>query len=764
MRFCAFALVAGMATLHCLPRLPHPATTIAGVLVALLLLRSRRARVLGCYIAGFLWALWHAELMLAQRIAPQDAGRVATLSGRIAATPKDFGVGIRFPLDVTDLQTLDSRVLPPRRVLVNWYASPVPPAADARCVFKVRLAEPHGTRNPGGFDRETWLFRQRIGAVASVIPHPANTCVETTGSVTERVRAVIRERLALHPGDAAGRGVIAALVIADRSGLDDATWSILRDTGTAHLLAISGLHISLVAGAVFLLVRLLIGLVMPLGRRWPAQRPAAIAAIVVATAYAALAGFPISAERALVMLGIAMLAVVARRPAVTVGNYALAMAIVACADPLALLGMGFWLSFTAVGCLLLIDLTRRRGSTLARVLRLHFALALGMTPLLALLYTSVPLASPIANLVAVPVVSFVLVPCALAGAALAPFTAAGADLLWHAAANVWSWLWAWLCWLDTVLPALALPAAPSTAMIVLAICGVLIAFVPVLPWARVSGVALCSVLLIPPTKDLARGELRLTVLDVGQGLAAVVETMNHVLVYDTGPGRVQFSAGAAMIAPYLRTRGRRGVDQLLVSHGDNDHAGGWPGLAAAVPIERVTLSPGHDGTHDAVRCRRGMYWVWDDVTFRVLHPEPGYNGSDNDRSCVLQIIAPGGRVLLPGDIEKAAEDALVRAHGGELRAEVLLAPHHGSATSSSSGLLAAVAPRFAIFAAGYRNRFGFPHPHIDAAYRAAGIATWTTGYAGAVTITIRDQVSRPHSYRVTHGRYWHLRADPSVSR
>lgn len=764
MRFCAFALVAGMATFHTLPQLPHPATMIAGVFVALLLVRPRRTRALGFFIAGFLWAMWHADQVLAQRIAPQDAGRVATLSGRITETPKDFGVGIRFPLDVAELQTLDSRALPPRRVLVNWYGIAGAPAADALCVLKVRLAEPHGARNPGSFDRETWLFRQRIGATASVIPHPANTCAATAGAATARVRAVIRERLLRHPGDPAGRGVIAALVIADRSGLDDATWSTLRDTGTAHLLAISGLHISLVAGATFLVVRVLIGLVTPLGRRWPAQRPAAIAAVLVATAYAALAGFPISAERALVMLGIAMLAVVARRPAVTVDNYALAMAAVACADPLALLGMGFWLSFTAVGCLLLIDLTRRRGSTFARVLRLHLALALGMTPLLALLYANIPLASPIANLVAVPVVSFVLVPCALAGAALAPFTAAGADLLWHAAVHVWSWLWAWLCWLDSVLPALALPAAPSPAMTVLAIVGVLIAFVPVLPWARVSGVALCSVLLIPPVADLAPGELRLTVLDVGQGLAAVVETTNHVLVYDTGPGRGRFSAGAAVIAPYLRSRGRRRVDQLIVSHGDNDHAGGWPGLAAAVPITRVMLSPGHRGEYDAARCRRGMHWVWDNVTFGVLHPEAGFIGSENDRSCVVQIIAPGGRVLLPGDIENAAERALVRIRGGQLRAEVLIAPHHGSATSSSSGLLAAVAPRFAIFAAGYRNRFGFPRPHVDAAYGAAGIATWTTGRAGAVTITIGDRVSRPRSYRATHARYWHLRTDATAYR
>lgn len=764
MRFCAFALVAGMATLHCMAQLPHPAVYGAVVPAAMLLVRPRGARVLGFFIAGFLWATWHADRVLAQRIAPPDAGRVATLSGRIAASPTDFGVGIRFPIAVTDLQTLDSRALPPRRVLVSWYAPAEPPAADARCVLKVRLAQPHGARNPGSFDRETWLFRQRFGATASVIPHPENTCVAGAGSATGRMRAVIRERLAAHPGDVAGRGVIAALAIADRSGLDDATWSVLRDTGTAHLLAISGLHISLIAGATFFVVRVLIGLLAPPGRRWPAQRPAAIIAVVVATAYAALAGFPVSAERALVMLVVAMLAVVARRPAVTLDNYALAMACVAIADPLALLGMGFWLSFTAVGCLLLIDLTRQTGSTLARLVRLHVALALGMTPLLGLLYASLPLASPIANLVAVPVVSFVLAPCALAGAALAPFTATGADLLWHAGVHVWSWLWAWLCWLDSVVPALALPATPSPAAIALAIVGVLIAFVPVLPWARVSGVALCSVLLIPPAPDLAPGELRLTVLDVGQGLAAIVETATHVLVYDTGPGRDGYSAGAAVIAPYLRSRGRRQIDQLIVSHGDMDHAGGWPGLAAAVPIARVMLSPGHPGKHAEIRCRHGARWRWDNVMFRVLHPAAGYTGSENDRSCVVQVIAPGGRVLLSGDIENRAETALVQTLGGQLRAEVLIAPHHGSATSSSAGFLAAVAPRFAIFAAGYRNRFGFPHPDIAAAYRAAGIATWTTGRAGAVTVTLRERVARPRSYRATHARYWHLPADDTALR
>ncbi|MGR9092386.1 MAG: ComEC/Rec2 family competence protein, partial [Gammaproteobacteria bacterium] len=508
MRFCAFALVAGMAALHCLPQLPHPAAYPVGVLLILVSLRPRHTRVLGFFIAGFLWAMWRADLVLAQRLAPADAGRVATLSGRVVESPTDFGVGIRFPIVVSELRDLTSRALPPRHVLVNWYGVAQAPAAGALCVVKVRLSEPHGARNPGSFDREKWLFRRRFGATASVIAHPANACVATPGSATERLRKLIRERLARRADTVAAGGVIAALTIADRSGLSDASWRILRDTGTAHLLAISGLHISLVAGATFIAVRVLIGLFAPVGRRWPAQRPAALAAILVASAYAALAGFPVSAERALVMLAVAMLAVVARRPAVTVDNYALAMAFVAVADPLALLGMGFWLSFTAVGCLLLIDLTRQRGGTLRRVARLHLALALGMTPLLGVLYESIPLASPIANLVAVPVVTFAIVPCALAGAALAPLTAAGADLLWDVGLFVWSLLWAWLCWLESVLPALALPAAPSPAAIVLAVAGVLIAFVPIVPWARASGAALCTALLIPPAPDLVAGELR----------------------------------------------------------------------------------------------------------------------------------------------------------------------------------------------------------------------------------------------------------------
>lgn len=764
MRFCAFALVAGMVALHCLSHLPHAAAYPLGGLVVAFSLHARRLRVLGFFVAGFLWAMWHAEQVLAQRLAPADAGRVATLSGRVVGAPVDFGVGFRFPVAVSALHDLRSRALPPRHVLVNWYGVAQAPAAGARCVVKVRLSEPQGARNPGGFDREKWLFQRRFGATASVIAHPANACIATRGSVVERWRSVLRERLAGRAGKDAGGGVVAALVMADRSGLGDATWAILRDTGTAHLLAISGLHISLVAGATFIAVRLLVGLFAPVSRRWPAQRPAAIAAVVAASAYAALAGFPVSAERALVMLLVAMVAVLVRRPAVTVDNYALAMAGVAVIDPLALLGMGFWLSFTAVGCLLLIDLSGRHGGTLRRVARLHIALALGMTPVLGVLFGSVPLVSPIANLVAVPVVTFVLVPCALAGAALAPLTAAGADLLWDLSGWVWSLLWTGLCWLEAVVPALVLPAAPSAAAIAIAVLGVLLVFVPLVPWARASGAALCTALLLPQGTDLAPGELRLTVLDVGQGLAAIVETSGHVLVYDTGPGHGRFSTGSAVIAPYLRARGHHAIDQLIVSHGDADHAGGWPGLAAALPIARVMLSPGHAAAPGAVRCRPELGWNWDDVRFRVLHPPADYAGSENDRSCVLHISAAGGRVLLPGDIESAAERALVHTHGAQLQADVLVVPHHGSITSSSPGFLAAVAPRYAVFAAGYRNRFGFPHREIDAAYRDAGVATWTTGRAGAVTITIRDHVERPRSYRESHARYWHLGASAASVR
>ncbi len=637
--------------------------------------------------------------------------------------------------------------------------------AGSRCRFKVRLKIPYGTRNPGTFDREKWLFTERVSATGYVIGHPANRCEAPQGRWSlNRTRESIASHIHSSSSVPTHNGVIAALAVAVRDGLSDEQWRVLRTTGTAHLLAISGLHISLIAGIAFFVAHWGIGLLAPTNRRWPVQQPAAPVAIAAATGYAALAGFPISTQRALVMLAVVMICRLRRRPVLSFTAYSIALVTVGIFDPMALLSASFWLSFGAVGWLLFINSTRPRAWTLWRLVSLHVYLALGLTPLLGALHQSVPLASPLANLFAVPVVTLTIVPLVLAGVVVLPFDPSTAAGLWGVAARIWDILWSCLVWLADALGPITLPTAPGPWAVGLALVGVMVFVVPLIraPW--LFGSALLGALALEPRTPPPPAQIRLTILDVGQGLSVVAETAHKVLVYDTGAAFGRFSAGSAIVAPALRSRGITAVDRLVLSHADADHSGGWAGLAEALPIGDIWVSPGHLLDVPTTTCRAGERWVWDGVEFTILSPGSPSAGSRNDRSCVLRISAPGGSVLLPGDIEARTEARLTLRAADILAADILIAPHHGSATSSTPPFIAAVNPAYVVFAAGYKNRFSFPESAVMHRYRERGAVLLSTGLDGAIEFNISSQVESPRAYRRTHLRYWHHleAADPGA--
>jgi len=756
MYYHALAMVGGIALFQLSPRLPHPALYLGFIPIAVVLWRSPRWRAVALCGVGFLWAMWRADLILDARLDQAQAGQVLSITGVVATRPIDFGLGKRFDFKAAEVTGARGARLPLVNLKLAWYERHRVVRAGSRCTLKVRLKIPYGTRNPGGFDREKWLFTERVSATGYVVQHPANHCAEPSTSWSlQRVRETIAARIRTSLPVPSQQGVIAGLAVADRDGLSDSQWQVLRTTGTAHLLAISGLHISLVAGIAFFAAHWGIGLVAPVNRRWPVQRPAALAALAAAGAYAALAGFPISTQRALVMLAAAMICQLWRRPSVSFDAYLLALVAVAVFDPTALLSAGFWLSFSAVGWLLFINSTQPPGKTLPRLLQLHVYLALGLTPLLGVLHQSVPLASPLANLVAVPVVTVVVVPLVIAGIAAIPFDAATAGALWRAAAWVWELLWSYLSWLAQVVGSFPLPSAPGNYAIGLALVGVMTFFVPLVRMRWLLGSLLIATLALEQRNAPELGQIRLTVVDVGQGLAVVVETTHKVLVYDTGAAFGRFSAGADILAPVLRSRGIAAVDRLILSHGDADHAGGWAGLAASLPIREIWVSPGHVLSVPTTECLAGQQWQWDGVEFSILYPLEFDAGSRNDRSCVLKIGARGGSVLLPGDIEARAESRLVRYASAELSADILIAPHHGSATSSTVPFVAAVDPAYVVFAAGYKNRFSFPRPEVVSGYLTRGVVPLTTGLEGAIEFTISDRVEAPRGFRRSHLRYWH---------
>jgi competence protein ComEC len=439
---------------------------------------------------------------------------------------------------------------------------------------------------------------------------------------------------------------------------------------------------------------------------------------------------------------------------------AVALLTVLLVDPLAVMSAGFWLSFTAVAVILYVMsgelLANDWKEKLAAWGRIQWAIAVGLLPLLLFMFQQASLSGPLANLVAIPVVEMAVIPATLlgvAGSLFLPDSLAAWPFLF--AAMALELLWPLLEWLARAEGGQWVQHSPPLWTLAAALVGSLLLLAPRGVPARWLGLVwLLPLFLVRPALP-APGEVRLTLLDVGQGLSVVAQTAGHTLVYDTGARlSARFDAGRAVIVPYLRHSGVRRVDTLIVSHGDNDHIGGSTSLRAAVPVTRV-LSSVPERLADAETCQRGQSWEWDGVRFEILHPDRESEFSGNNLSCVLRIVSPHGRVLLPGDIAARAERALLQGREGQLAAEVLVVPHHGSKSSSTESFLDAVRPRVALLPVGYRNRYHHPHPTVVARYVERGIRLEDSATAGAISLRLEAAGLQIDRYRDTQRRYWY---------
>lgn len=719
-------------------------------------------RLLGWGLSGFLWCLWSAHQILAVSLPPELEGRDLIVEGRVADLPEQRERRIRFLFDVSRL-IVDGEPRPwPARVRLSWYgAKPPSLRAGDSWQLQVRLKRPWGFRNPGGFDYERWLFAHRIRATGYVrepirslaSPPPARYRLD-------RFRQWLGERLHEHLAGQPG-ALLRALTLGDRRAIAPETWEQLRITGTAHLLAISGMHIGLLAALVFWLARRLWPLAGERAVTWlPAPRAAAVLASVAALGYAALAGFSIPTQRALVMLLVVMVALWRSRPLIPGRTLAWAALLVLLLDPLAVLSAGFWLSFAAVGLILYALGGRRAWPRAGQWLRIQTWITVGLTPLLLGWFQQVSLVAPLANLLAIPLVSLLVVPLALLATlvvAILPGEAGG--LL-----SLVSWL---LEGLLAVLAELAgWPAAHWQggaggwpALLWLAL-GLLLLLTPRGLPGRYLAPLMCLPLLLGSLPRPPPGQAWLTLLDVGQGLAAVVETHSRVLVFDTGPRySARFDTGAAVVVPYLRHGGYRAVDRLVISHGDNDHIGGLDSLRQALPVRDLYTSvPERIRGGKVRRCTAGQHWQWDGVRFTFLAPPAG-SVHGNDASCVLRIEAGGQVALLSGDIERAGEQQLLHRVAERLPAAILVAPHHGSLTSSTRAFVSAVDPRYVLYPVGYRNRYRFPRPAVVERYARRGARQYRIDSEGAVRFLLGgpDGPRKLYSYRQAERRYWHSR-------
>ncbi|MFN2309819.1 MAG: DNA internalization-related competence protein ComEC/Rec2 [Gammaproteobacteria bacterium] len=766
----ALAVLAGTLCLQWLPVLPSSAFAVPLTTAAILLAIPPRARVLSWCIAGFLWAWLQAEVRLAADLPPELEGVDLVLRGTVDSLPESNGRATRF---LFAAQTMRLGSMPSaewtafsRYLRLSWYDAPAVQAGEG-WELRVRLKRRQGFHNPGGFDYAGWLFHNGINATGYVRPGGDTRGWDAPPPAADlRLRAAVASRLETAFAGAPQPGLLRALTLGARDGIDARQWSVLRATGTGHLVAISGLHIGLVAGLAFVCGRALWARSHTCTLWLAAPRAAALAALLAATLYAVLAGFGIPTRRAWIMALVVLLGVLWQRPVRPVYGLSLALLLVVLADPFAVLSPGFWLSFAAVAIIfarLAQPATRADGlyPRFRRLLRLQVALTLGLLPLTLLFFGQLGWVALPANLFAVPWTSLVLVPLLFAGLiCLFPLPALAQWLFWLAgwAAELMQHVLA----LFAALPgaAIGMPAVSLGATLA-AVAGVMLLLLPRgVPRRALGWVLLLPLISASPPRP-PPGQAWFTLLDVGQGLAAVVRTHRHTLVYDTGPRfSADFDTGDAVVAPFLLAQAVRRVDTLIISHGDNDHRGGAASLDRRVPAYHVLSSvPQRIDWRYATPCVAGQAWEWDGVRFRMLHPPAIADARGNNASCVLQVeTANGERLLLPGDIESAAERTLVSLAGEALRSHVLIAPHHGSRSSSTAAFVQAVAPEAVLFPTGYRNRYGFPNPVVTARYQALGVKMLNTAETGAIQIRLGARARGPVLERQRVQRYWHLPA------
>lgn len=785
MRCAILAFLAGICWLQTRAALPTPRALACALAVALLLcaLRRRIAVLLAAAMLGAVWAAWVAHGAVADALPRAQEGQDVAIVGTVDSLPYEFEGGTRFNVRVE--RTLTPGAVVPRRIAVSWYGdagsairAPKAVQPGERWQLVVRLQRPHGNANPYGFDYEAWLLEQGMRATGYVRPAGARNVrldafVPRLGHVVERARAALRRHILAQLEGKRYAGVIVALVIGDQRGIPQSDWDVFSRTGISHLVSISGLHITMLAGlaawAISFLWRrsfFLEGAALPL--RLPAHKAAALGGALVALLYVLLAGFGVPAQRTFYMLAVVAAALWCGRVVALSHVLCLALLVVVLIDPWAVLGAGFWLSFGAVAVILYANLGRTQEHsgwrrTLAAAVHTQYAVTVGLVPLTLLLFSQVSLASPLANAVAIPVVSLLVTPLALLGALL-PAPLAGWVLgLAHLGIEL---LAGGLRLLAASALAVVQAPAPQAWTFALALAGTAWMLAP-RGWPhRWAGLAAWAPMLTQLPSAPAAGSFTVTAFDVGQGMALLVETAHHRLLYDAGP---QYGPGAdaagRILLPYLRGRGIGGLDALVVSHSDTDHAGGARTLLGGIAVGQLlsSLPGGHPALRAArrhARCAAGQAWDWDGVRFEMLGPapqsyaEPGLKA--NARSCVLRVSAAGRAMLLAADIEAAQEAQLLERAPGRLRADVLLAPHHGSGTSSTSAFLAAVEPTVGVFQVGYRNRYRHPKQEVYARYGSLGIRRLRTDEEGAVTLRFGAALA-VSAYRSEQPRYWHGR-------
>lgn len=756
------SLLAGVVVVQMLPSLPPAwiSLTIAGLASILLLVRSS-SRAPTWFVLGLAWTLFRAHAALDARLPADLHGRDFDVVGTVRGLPEVQGRSSRFAFIIESAALDGQDVALQGLARLNWYNDAPTLKPCSRWRLRLRLRPPRGLVNPGGYDSERGAVQRGVIAVGYVRKAGENLPIDSaTGPCIDQWRARIASAITHQLDGDPASALLRALAVGDQQGISQAQWQVLRATGIGHLIAISGLHVGMLAAFGALLARLLWKAFPTLTLRLPGPLFEAPVAMALATGYGLLAGMGVPTIRTLLMIAIALLARYTRRSMSVVQGLALAALAIVIWDPLAVLSAGFWLSF--VGVAILLSMTQTSGGKRAwwhEIPRLQLILSLALLPMSVWFFGQGSLIGPLANLIAVPWVSFLVVPLTVAGSLLiVDLPALGGPVL-QLADVLLKVIWYLMEWLAALPSAQVYFAAVPVWAFALALIGVGWMLMPRGVPLRMFGLVLLLPMLFPRQPDIANAQFEAWMFDVGQGLSMAVKTRNHTLLYDAGPRYPSgFDLGDAVVIPSLHALGIDHLERMIISHGDSDHAGGAEALHLAFPDAKITSGEPARLAVPASACHAGESWSWDEVSFRVVSAVGPSASESNDRSCVLLVSGQFGSLLLSGDVTSRVEPAIAEAiaqsnPGGPL---VLSVPHHGSKTASSAGFLDAIHPKIALVSAGYRNHFGHPHPDVVARFAERDIGLFNTADSGYLHLRFGPDAEDLEQGRELRNGWWRM--------
>lgn len=787
--------------------------------------------VLLIIIFGYFWGEINVYFHSQQKLPLTLENKAITVEGRIASVPNIIDNSAQFQFQI------DTKNAWHGKVMLSWYNNfnhnqklsatfaQLKPGQKWR--FTIKLKRPRGYSNPGSFDYEAWLFEQNIMAKGYIIDKKAKNTSAAVGAfplwapangqpksqnilleppkwyyIIEQMRQHIAQQWEPLLEQSPLLGVLLALTIGLNSHITPEQWQVFTNTGTIHLISISGFHISLMAGIAFGLINFIWRRIAYLCERFPAQKAAAMAAIIVSIIYSLLAGFSIPTERSLIMVIVFMGSLVFQRQTNVWECFLVSLFAVILWDPFAPLNISFWLSFSAVAVILyammdpLIKPENTKSKKISHIkhalfqnLKLQLYIFLGLIPFSLFWFSQVSVSSLWANLIAIPVAGFFILPLALAAIIVSTIYFPLAVFLMKISHWFFAQLYLFLEWISHDHPVILFGTLDQVWMLLLGVFGMLLLLAPKGFPARWIGLIFWLPLLMPIKNPINYGEANISLLDVGQGLATVVQTKNHVLVFDTGPKLSEnFDTGKSVVLPYLRNQHIHHIDTLVISHADLDHRGGMESVLKGISVKKLivndlnitkNLKAQSIATIDTRRitlCKPNMSWQWDGVTFEFLTQGLEQFTNTNDKSCVLKISNGKYSVLFPGDLEAQGERVLIKNYGKLLQSDLIIAGHHGSKTSSSLDWLNYVNPTYALFPTGYLNRYHFPNVDVVERYKKLGAKTLSTADCGLIwwklpySERIKDEkhleaseltssktllIKSPHCYRQDNSHPWY---------